>query len=225
MADIYQEIRYDYVWGPAVESRRPYSEEDGILAAVSIDGWKTARDDEQGEVIANVILTLHGDVVVDFHNNGARMNESVLSAIQAAREKLRCIWQDEKKQRCRPPQHAETKATYRKMLYVPSSVLQTIKGYLQAQSEGEYQGEDSTIIYTVKFPDGKEMDIKCCGCQEAPSWTEAVLFDQTGCQIAYTEASDEFECSWELEDNGTHYHVDIKGRPDDPQKRLCGCGT
>lgn len=215
MADMYQEIRCDYIWGPAVENRRPYSEEDGILAAVSIDGWKTARDNEQGEVIANVILTLHGDIVVDFHNNAARMNKSVLSAIQAAREKLRCIWQAEKKQRCRPPQHAETKATYRKVLYVPNSVLQTIRGYLQAQSEGAYQDENSTIIYTVKFPDGNEMDIKCCGCQQAPSWTEAVLFDRSGHQITYTDPGDEFEGTWELEHNGIHYHVDVKGQPDE----------
>ena len=215
MDNMYQEIRYDYVWGPAVESCRPYSEGDGILAAVSIDGWKTDQDDEQGEVIANVILTLRGDVVVDFHNNGARMNESVLSAIKAAKEKLRCIWHTEKKQRCRPPHPAETEVTYRKVLYLPNCALQTINGYLQAQSEGEYQGEDSTIIYTVKFPDGKEMDIKCCGCQEAPSWTEAVLFDQEGRQLAYTEVGDEFEGSWDLEDNGAHYHVDVKGRPDE----------
>ncbi len=60
--------------------------------------------------------------------------------------------------------------TYNKILYVPESVLQTIREYLDAQSESEYQGEDNTIIYTAKFPDGREMDIKCCGCQEESSW-------------------------------------------------------
>lgn len=102
---MYQEIRCDYIWGPAVENRMPFSEEDGILAAVSIDGWKTGKDDEQGEVIANVILTRHGDIVVDFHNNGARMNVSVLSAIKEAKEKLKGIWHNEESQ---PPQGIES---------------------------------------------------------------------------------------------------------------------
>ena len=102
--------------------------------------------------------------------------------------------------------------TFQKVLYVPGSVLQTIHGYLQAKSEAEYQGEDDTIIYTVKFPDGKEMDIKCCGCQDDPSWTEAVLFDKNGYQLCFTDVEDEFEVSWELEYKGVHYCVDV--RPD-----------
>lgn len=32
-----------------------------LLAAVSIDAWKSADDNEEGEVLANVLLTAHGD--------------------------------------------------------------------------------------------------------------------------------------------------------------------
>lgn len=47
----------------------------------------------------------------------------------------------------------------------------------------ECLGEDIAITNTVKFDDGIEMDIKCCGVQyeeESESntaWTEAVLFE------------------------------------------------
>ena len=95
---------------------------------------------------------------------------------------------------------------------MPDSVLLTIRGYLQAQSEAEYQGKDNTITYTARFPDGKEMDIKCCGCRDESSWTEAVLFDEKGCQLTFSEVEEEFEGPWKLEYDGAHYCVDV--RPD-----------
>lgn len=65
---------------------------------------------------------------------------------------------------------------YAAKLLIPSRRLAVINGYLNAEQEDEFQGEDNTIIHTVLFPDGKFMDIKCCGCQDESSWTEAVLF-------------------------------------------------
>lgn len=98
---------------------------------------------------------------------------------------------------------------YKQILAIPSSTLNMINDYLDAGYEDEFQSEDETIIYTAKFPDGKEVDVKCCGCQDAPSWTEAVLFDSSGYQLAYTEPSDEFTGPWELEYNGITYIVDV----------------
>ena len=57
------------------------------LSAVSIDAWKSADDNEEGEVLANVLLTAHGDMIVDFHDNGVRMHQPVLDHIRAARRK------------------------------------------------------------------------------------------------------------------------------------------
>lgn len=209
---MYAEIRNNYTWGPAVESGSVPSECGDLLAAVTIDGWRTGCDAEQGAVIAMVILTKHGDIVTDFHDNGARMDTEVLSAIKGAKETLKGIWIDEKKHKRRLPKGSGNSVTYQKVLYVPGSVLQTIRGYLQAQSKAEYQGEDNTIIYTAKFPDRKEMDIKCCGCRDESSWTEAVLFDENGFQLTYSEVEEEFEGPWELEYNGVHYCADV--RPD-----------
>ena len=67
-----------------------------------------------------------------------------------------------------------------------------------------------TITYTVQFPDGKQMDIKCCGCQDEPSWTEAVLFDEDGSQLCCTEPGDSFDGPWELQYAGIRYTVTIK---------------
>lgn len=53
---------------------------------------------------------------------------------------------------------------------------------------------------------------KCCGCRNESSWTEAVLFDEKGFQLTYSEVEEEFEGPWELEYNGVHYCVDV--RPD-----------
>lgn len=94
-----------------------------------------------------------------------------------------------------------------------------IRGYLNAQSEDAYQDEDETIINTVYFPDGMSMDIKCCGCQDEPSWTEAVLFDQNGNEVACTEVCDEYDGTWELEYGGIVHRAIVhmeKGDTDQP---------
>ena len=58
------------------------------------------------------------------------------------------------------------------VLTIPRSVMDQINDYLNADTEDAYQGEDNTITYTAHFPDGKEMDVKCCGCRDESSWTE-----------------------------------------------------
>lgn len=80
-----------------------------------------------------------------------------------------------------------------------------IDGYLYATSEGQYQGDDNTITKSVIFPDGMSMDVKCCGSQDRRSWTEAVLFDQNGNEVASTDVFDEFEGTWDLKHNGILY--------------------
>ena len=85
-----------------------------------------------------------------------------------------------------------------------------IDGYLYARSEEQYQGADNTITKSVIFPDGMQMDVKCCGSQDAPSWTEAVLFDRRGNEVAHTDVFDEFEGKWELVHESILYTMIIK---------------
>lgn len=91
---MYSEIHTDYMYGPAVEPYAAASYDEGLFAAVAIDGWKTADDDEPGETIACVIMSKHGDIIVDWHNNGARMLRPVLAAIGEAKQKLTEVWNE-----------------------------------------------------------------------------------------------------------------------------------
>ncbi len=99
---------------------------------------------------------------------------------------------------------------YRTTVLIPAKVMEQINSYLNAQSQDEYQGEDNTITYTAKFSDGKEMDIKCCGCRDEASWTEAVLFDGQGHELTCTEVEEEFTGPWQLAYQGVTYIAAVK---------------
>ncbi len=54
------------------------------------------------------------------------------------------------------------------------------------------------------------MDIKCCGCRNEASWTEAVLFDEQGNELTYTEVEEEFAGPWQLTYQGVTYIAVVK---------------
>ena len=81
----FAEIRHDYIWGEAVENGLNHRAGDPLLAAGSIDAWETGDDDEEGRLVANVLLSRHGDIIVDFHDNGVRMDQQVLEHIAEAK--------------------------------------------------------------------------------------------------------------------------------------------
>ena len=205
----FAEIRHDYIWGEAVENGLNHRAGDPLLAAVSIDAWETGDDDEEGRVVANVLLSRHGDIIVDFHDNGVRMDQQVLEHIAEAKTDLRQIWEEYTAAQRQAAVHVKSLGCTAE-LEIPRDAMEQISGYLHAASEDAYQSEDHTISYTVQFPDGKQMDIKCCGCQDEPSWTEAVLFDEDGSQLCCTEPGDSFDGPWELQYEGIRYTVTIK---------------
>lgn len=94
-------------------------------------------------------------------------------------------------------------------IVVDKQTADTINAFLAADSEDEYQGEDNTISITAKFDDGMEMDIKCCGCDDECSWTEAVLFEN-GSECGCTEPADDLLGPWEIECNGIIYRVNVE---------------
>lgn len=72
------------------ESGAEIREEDGdVLAKISIDAWKTNDENEDGAVIACVLLSKHGDVLVDYHDHVARLDEVAQEAIAEAKQQLR----------------------------------------------------------------------------------------------------------------------------------------
>lgn len=93
---------------------------------------------------------------------------------------------------------------YRKTVCVSPELAAKIQTCLTTEpaSENDCLSEDEILCVTAKFPDGIEMDVKCCGVQyregeSNTAWTEAVLF-QYGCELCHTDVCDEFLGEWEL---------------------------
>ena len=63
--------------------------EGDVLARISIDGWKSQDENESGEVIACVMLSKHGDILVDYRDGVARRDEMAQEAIQEAKSQLK----------------------------------------------------------------------------------------------------------------------------------------
>lgn len=89
-----------------------------------------------------------------------------------------------------------------------------INRFLHAKKRSDFQSEDNTLSNTVTFSDGMQMDIKCCGCQDGPSWCEAVLFDKNGMELACSEVEDEYTGNWLITYDGIGYLADVLAEPE-----------
>jgi hypothetical protein len=82
----------------------------------------------------------------------------------------------------------------------------------EPRNSKECFGEDEKESYTVKFSDGKEMDIECCGVQyeegeSNTAWTQAILYDPP-CELVFMTSDDMFG-EWELEYDGVRYVANV----------------
>ena len=106
---------------------------------------------------------------------------------------------------------------YEKFIKISKEEAEKINKHLTVEPTcaEECLGEDIAIVYTAKFDDGFEMDIKCCGVQYEPynssntAWTEAVLF-QNGSEVCFSEPCDEFLGEWILENDDNEYVVIVE---------------
>lgn len=64
------------------------NKEEDALGCICIDGFPH-DEDASGEVVAKVWITKHKDIIVDWHNNGYRMNETVLELIEDSKRLLK----------------------------------------------------------------------------------------------------------------------------------------
>jgi len=71
-----------------VETTLDEKTEGAIKKLITIDAWRTDDDNEGGEVIAFVVLTLRGDVCVIYVNNVARTDFYAQGVIQEARKEI-----------------------------------------------------------------------------------------------------------------------------------------
>lgn len=67
-------------------------EEGDLLAATSIDAWKTLDQEETGKVIADVLLSRSGDVIVNYHDQLARYDTAAQEIIQKTVAELRELY-------------------------------------------------------------------------------------------------------------------------------------
>ena len=78
-----------------------------------------------------------------------------------------------------------------------------------------YMHADDVFSITVKFSDGTEMEIKCCGVRYAPegsntAWAEAVLF-KNGSEIIHSNPRDRYRGEWEMTDNCGNTYTALVG--------------
>lgn len=93
--------------------------------------------------------------------------------------------------------------TYSETINITPSEAEKVKAYLAGTKT---QGHNDVFSKTVIFPDGMELDVKCCSSSEGAAWTEAVLFDH-GCEVCCSEPADIYLKDWALEYKGTQYNV------------------
>jgi len=88
------EIRHDYISGPAVEGISSF-DDGGVLARITIDGWRSDDDMEPGIVLAVITLNQHGDILTDYTEQRYQYDEQVQEHIQDAKEELSEIWRSQ----------------------------------------------------------------------------------------------------------------------------------
>lgn len=98
-----------------------------------------------------------------------------------------------------------------KTIYISKPHAELIEKYIRGE---EIQGMGMSLSETATFPDGFDMDIRCCGT-EVDSFTEAILYDCKGKAVAITDPCDVFTDCWELRDEstGTTYRVHVLTKP------------
>lgn len=97
-------------------------------------------------------------------------------------------------------------------LFITAELATTIKKYLGGE---EFQGEhEPDISVSVPFSNGVVMNIKCHGCDDAASWTEAILCEPLMLGsfnvVAATDPDDSFFQTWEIEYDGIIYRVTVE---------------
>lgn len=88
--------------------------------------------------------------------------------------------------------------------------------YHEPANEKECFLENDSRLFTVKFTNGYFMDIKVCGIlsfEQGTSntcWSEAVLFNEKGAEVACTDAGDDFLGEWMIEYSDNQYIVTVE---------------
>jgi len=76
-----------------------------------------------------------------------------------------------------------------------------------------FADEECVQKWSAKFPDGREMDLRVCtNCREDKDvWSEAILYDADGTELAFSSVCDCLKGEWNLfdGDEGKHYLLKV----------------
>jgi hypothetical protein len=106
---------------------------------------------------------------------------------------------------------------FKTSITIPKKELMLWNDRLRSPGDLDYNELDfpkySTVMkWTATFPNGKEVDLKVNTDtpEDGDVWAEAVLFDENGCQMAYTEPEyDELDGTWYLYDGDDTYTLSV----------------
>ena len=84
-----------------------------------------------------------------------------------------------------------------------------LNGFLASVALQDHGTDDVIDVFTARFGDGSEADIKVCNGEPSP-WIDAVLFDEHGVELAVMEPRGgpiEGEYWWQI--GPDHYRVSV----------------
>ena len=105
------------------------------------------------------------------------------------------------------------KKTLSQTIIVSKKDANWIRFWLSDNSGDRRLPDGESFSLTAKFENGNEIDIKVCGSDDSAAWTEAVMFNDKGGELACTEPGDEFFGEWNMSDENTDYVVNVIEAP------------
>ena len=114
---------------------------------------------------------------------------------------------------------------YQEKIIVKADVLEKICHYLEEepQKAEECLAENDTYSFEVMFENEYYMVISCHGVQYHENesnlaWTQAILYDSIGRQVANSEAEGDFLGKWSMRHSGNRYNVFVEAEMQNDKK-------
>ena len=142
-------------------------EEGDTLAAITIDAWKTSDLEESGKVIADVLLSKHGDILVSYRDTLAFFDVMAQEKIQEAKAQLQELYQHRNLDNTVEPKCTKPKTQHVVMKFSPEQLalwndcigktpkeIEDLFGALGENPELEFDFGNKYVGYiTLRIPD------------------------------------------------------------------------
>ena len=89
-----------------------------------------------------------------------------------------------------------------------TAVSKTMNAFINNCLNEPILQDGQVVARTVNFDDGLHMDIRCCGIDDKPAFTKAVLLNHHNEELCST-TSQKFVQHWQLQYKGDTYATDM----------------